>query len=211
LGEATRQFKKIHHDRVGSMDGLGLPMTVAVSEDAQRSVFLVNTLDLVGDDGRGFIPADAHVLTLAPVLRVALSFGIPVHALQGILDAVRWIDPLLIGDLVGRKKAFQRRLVLDAVFVQFVLPQLFFRVPLSVVMGADPDDLPILDVHWGDLAPLGKRALSEGFQNGLVFDPQIAPTLIHGPHRGPPLKMLLPNLNVAGEIFLWLLGPLHPY
>ena len=34
LGEATRQFKKIHHDRVGSVDGLGLPVTVAVSEHA---------------------------------------------------------------------------------------------------------------------------------------------------------------------------------
>ena len=187
---------------MSAVDGLSLPMTVAVTQNAQRPVFLVNSLDLVGDERRRLIPGDADILALAPVLRIALALGVPVHALERVQDAVGRIDALLVGDLIGRKQTFQGRAVLHAVFVKFVLPQFFFGVPLRVMMGTDPDDLSILHVDRGDLPPLGKRALRESLQNSLVFDPKIALAFLRGPHRGPPLKTLPPNSNVAGGVIL---------
>ena len=153
------------------------------------------------------VPADAHVLALAPVLRVPLPLGIPVHPLQRVLDAVRRVDPLLVGDLIGRQAGpLSGVLYLMPSLFSSYWPELFFGVPLGVVMRPDANDLAVLHVDRGDLATLRERALGESLEHGLVLDPQIAFAFLRGPHRGPPLETLPPDSNVAGGRFLRPLG-----
>jgi hypothetical protein len=70
------------------VDELALTMPVALHQDGQRPVGVADALDLVGHQLRRLVPRNAHVLALAPVLRVPLAFGIPVDPPEGVLDPV---------------------------------------------------------------------------------------------------------------------------
>ena len=91
------------HARVAvrRVQSLALAVAVALKQNGMGTVFIVNALDLAGDDVGGFIPTDAFELALAPILSVAFAIGIPVYPLHGKFDAVGRIDPLLIGQGEG--------------------------------------------------------------------------------------------------------------
>ena len=109
LGEAAHHVEQAGLMAVGSMDGLVLAVAVALRKDGQRAVFLVDPLDLAGDDVGGFVPGEPHVLALATVLRVALAVGIPVHALHGELDPVGREGALLVGQRERGRQRFGQR------------------------------------------------------------------------------------------------------
>lgn len=87
-----------HHGlaAMGCMDDLRLAMAVGLAEDGKRAILVVNALDLVRDDLRCLIPADADVLRFAAVLRVALAMRIPVHAAHRVKDTVLGVDALFV-------------------------------------------------------------------------------------------------------------------
>ncbi len=151
---------------VGTVHDLGLAVTVTVGEDAARPVLLVDPPDLVGDDVGRLVPTDAHVLALAPILRIPFPLGIPVHSLEGIFDPVRRVDPLLIGKLIRRYQPFERRCVDLAVLAHTPRPDLFFGVSLLVVLWSDAKDLAVLHIDRSHLRMLPKRALGEGLHHG---------------------------------------------
>ncbi len=67
-----------------AMNSLGFPMSIAVAEHGIGPVFFLYPLNLIGDNGGGFIPGNPLIFALAPVLRISLAVGVPVHPLQGI-------------------------------------------------------------------------------------------------------------------------------
>ena len=189
LGVAAHQLEEVHHHPMDSVNGLGLAVPVTVRENAERAVLRVDALELVGDERRCLVPTDADKLALAAVLRIALAVGVPVDAFERVLDAVRGVDPLLVREMERRQKAFQWRLVGDAVLLQLVLPQLLLGVPLLVMVGAYPDDLSVLDVNTCNLAPLGERALPEGLEYRLICDPWSAVRSVGGHPEASPSKL----------------------
>ncbi len=54
---------------VRSVDGLAFAVAVALDQDAEGTVFLVDPPDLGGDEVGGLIPGDPLVFALAAVLR----------------------------------------------------------------------------------------------------------------------------------------------
>lgn len=73
---------------VRRMDDLAFAVTVALKQNRNFPVFLLNTQQFVGDDGGNFVPRGVAELALAAVLRIALSVGVPIDADQRIFDAV---------------------------------------------------------------------------------------------------------------------------
>ena len=110
LGEAAHLVEEQGGAAVGSVDHLALAVAVALHQDGQRSVFLVHALDLGGDEVGRLVPGDPHELALAPVLGVALAVGIPVHPLEGVLDPVGRVGPLLVGQAPGSRDRLPERL-----------------------------------------------------------------------------------------------------
>jgi hypothetical protein len=58
---------------VGRVDHFTLPVPVALHQNGERPVLLVDALDLGGEDIRRLVPGDADILALAAVLGVALA------------------------------------------------------------------------------------------------------------------------------------------
>ncbi len=109
LGEATHHVEQPGLVAVGGVDGLVLAVAVALGEDGERAVFLVDAPDLGGDDVGRLVPGDAPVLALAAVLGVALAVGVPVDADHGELHPVGRKGPLLVGEGERRGKGFRQR------------------------------------------------------------------------------------------------------
>ena len=88
LGKAAHLVEEQGGATMRGMDELAFTVAVALHQDGQRTVVLVHALDLGRDEVGGLVPGDAHVLALAPILRVALPVGVPVDPLEGVLDPV---------------------------------------------------------------------------------------------------------------------------
>ena len=66
---------------VRGIDGLAFAMSITLQHDGQRTIFLMDSFDFIGDQGGGFVPGDADEFALAAVLGISFTFGIPVNSL----------------------------------------------------------------------------------------------------------------------------------
>lgn len=82
---------------MGGVAKFAFPVAVVLDQDRQGAICLVDAFDFRGDDGSGFVPGNSDELALATVMLVAVSLRFPVRAFQGILDSIRRVDPLLVG------------------------------------------------------------------------------------------------------------------
>ena len=64
LGEAAHHVEQAGLVAVGGMDGLALAVAVALGQDGERAVFLVDAPDLGGDDVGRLVPGDPRYLLL---------------------------------------------------------------------------------------------------------------------------------------------------
>ena len=150
------------------MDGLALAVAVALHQDRVRAVLLVDAGDLPGDDVGRFVPRDADVLALAAVLRVPLAVGIPVDALEGVLDAVRGVRALLVGGHVGRRARSHARLQGLAVALELPGAEALAVVLPVELERPDAHDLAGLDVDHDFAGAAEEAALGQGPEHGLV-------------------------------------------
>ena len=169
LGEAAQLVQEQRGAAVGSMHHLALAVAVALHQDGQRPVLFADALDLVGDEAGGLVPGDAHVLALAPVLRVAVSaLGVPVHPLQGVLDAVGRVGPLLVGQAPGGRHRLVQRLEGLAVLLDLPGIERLGIVLLVPVQRPDPDHLAVFDIHGAGTGAEDAPAQAQGLDDRLV-------------------------------------------
>ena len=81
LGKAADFIQQQTGLAVRGIDGLAFAMAVTLKHDRQRTVFLMNSLDFIGDKSGGFIPGDSDEFALAAVLGISFAFGVPVNSL----------------------------------------------------------------------------------------------------------------------------------
>ena len=122
--EAAQDGHEAHLAAVRGMDGLRLAVAVTLAEHGVVAVLLLDAAQLLRDDVGGLVPRDALELALAAVARVALAIRVPVHALQGIQDAVVGIGALLVGERERRDVVFQQPFQLLAAHFQRPGPRL---------------------------------------------------------------------------------------
>ncbi len=168
LGEAAHLVEEQGGAAVRRVDELALAVTVALHQDGQRPVLLVDPLDLGGDKIGGLVPGDAHVLALATVLRIALALWIPVHPLEGVLDPVGRVGPLLVGEAPGGGSRLHQRL--ESLAVLLYLPRIEGRRVVLLVEVERPDahDLAVLHIDGAGHGAVDSPAQTQGFENRLV-------------------------------------------
>ena len=134
------------------MDDLGLAVAVLLHEDGAGAPHVELTLDLLGDDGRGLVPADPLVLRDAARLGMAIPLGIPVDALQRVRDAVAREGVLLVRDRRRRDERVHGLLEHHAVVLELPGTEALHVVRLVVLQGTNAQDLVVLDVNPRDVA-----------------------------------------------------------
>ena len=165
--EAAQDGHEAHLAAVRGMDGLRLAVAVTLAEHGVVAVFLLDAAQLLRDDVGGLVPRDALELALAAVARVALAIRVPVHALQGIQDAVVGIGALLVGERERRDVVFQQPFQLLAAHFQRPGPKLFGAVGAVEVHAARAHDAPVLDVDLGRKGAHAEAAQAERLAIGL--------------------------------------------
>ena len=70
------------------MNGLGFAVSLALEVNGLRPVLLLDSPNLANDNIQGFIPGYPHVLAFTAVLRVSLTFGVPVYPFQRVQNPV---------------------------------------------------------------------------------------------------------------------------
>ena len=108
----------------------------AYSQDRVLAILGTHALDLVGDHVACLVPADAHELGLAAVLRVNLVWiatGLPVDALKRVLDTIVRVDALLVSERLVRRRRFHGALQRFA--ARRERPQVAFELLLCVLVG----------------------------------------------------------------------------
>src|SRR5690606_11577682 len=152
LGIGAHPAQKLGLAAVRTVDGLTFSVAIALRQHGEVAVFLLDALQLIGDDRGGLVPGNPLVLALTAVLRVDLlgiAAGLPVHALEGVADAVGRVDTLLVrqaercneGLFSGRLKDLT--LYFQPPGVEVILVVALF----SVAQRADADDLAVLDLN----------------------------------------------------------------
>ena len=159
-GEAAEQVEQLEHTAVGAMDHLGLAMAVALRIDGVGAIFLDDAADLALDDVEGLIPADALVAADAAGLRMALAVGIPVHALDGVQDAVRRVDALFPGDAHRAAGRLGRRL--QHLAAGFDPPGVDVLVGILPVIAerTDAENFSILHIDGRDVGAVAERRVA---------------------------------------------------
>ena len=187
LGEAAHLVEEQRGAAVRGVDHLALAVAVGLHEDGQGAVLLVDPADLGGDQVGRLVPADAHELALAAVLRVPLAVGVPVDPLERVLDPVGRVGPLLVGEAPRRRDGLHQRLERLAVLLD--LPGVeglgvVLRVP---VQRPDPDDLAVLDVHGARAGAEDAAAQAERLEDGLLRA-RLLLIVRHAVHSAPSLS-----------------------
>ena len=167
-GEAAHLVEQAGAVAVWRVDGLALAVAVALDQDRRRAVLLVDPGDLLGDDVRRLVPGDADVLALAAVLRVPLAVGIPVDALERVLDAVGGVGALLVGGHVRRGARPHARFQRLAVALELPGAEACAVVLPVEVERPDAHDLAVLDVDHDLAGAAEETALRQGPDDGLV-------------------------------------------
>ena len=168
LEEAARQVQQVRLAAVGGMDVLRLAVAVGLGQDGERTGFLLNALDLGGDEVACLVPRDAHVLRRAAVLGVALAVRVPVHALERVRDAVRRVGARLVRHRERRRVALHARLQHVPACLDLPRVQLLGRVELVVVQRADARHAPVLHVDFGDVGTHAEAAKAKALDNRFV-------------------------------------------
>jgi hypothetical protein len=130
------------------MHGLDLAMPIGLGQHGIRPIFLNDSLKFLDDQLDRFFPGDANILTLAPVLGVSLTGGIPIHPLERVQNAVRRIDALFIGQAIRRDEGLHAGF--QDVTVSFHFPRIeILRTIFPIEMqGPDPDYPAVFDIDY---------------------------------------------------------------
>ncbi len=179
LGETAHLVEEQGGAAVRGMDELAFPVAVALYQDGEGAVLLVDAPDLAGDEVGGFVPGDAHVLALAPVLRIASpgaggigsALRVPVHALERVLHPVGRVGTLLVRQAPRRRRRLEERLQGLAVLLDlpgFELGGVVLGVP---VQRPDADDAAVLDVHRTGHCTVDTPAQTERLEDRLLRPP----------------------------------------
>ena len=153
---------------MGRMDHFRLTMAVALDEYGGKAVGFFHANNLVGDDGRGLIPADPLELAFTAVLGMAFSLGVPVDTLHRVKDSVARIDARLICICIRRNKSFEPAFELATASLDCPGLQVFLSVLLVVLQRANADDFIALHVDLCHVGTDAKRVEARPFVNGLV-------------------------------------------
>ena len=62
---------------------LALGMAVCLAQDGIGAILFMDSLDLIGQDSRSFIPGNPLIFTLTSVLGISFTVGVPVYPLRG--------------------------------------------------------------------------------------------------------------------------------
>ena len=125
---------------VGRGDVLALAVHIGLTQHRLRPVFFLLPHKLVRDDLRRLVPAYTDVFRFAPVLRIALAVGIPVHTLEGIAHPVRGVDAGFVAEAERRDRHTIRGLERLAAGVYLPRVAVFFGVFLIVDVWPDAGD-----------------------------------------------------------------------
>ncbi len=158
LGKPAQHLHQTRLMTMGRVDGFAFAVTVALAQHRQGAVGFDDPLEFAGDNVGRFVPGNAHILAFAAILGVALAFGVPIDALQWILDAVGGIGPFFVRERPGRGHPFVVGLQYVAVSLEFPGAECF-AIEFPVKMhGADADDLAVFHIHAGWIAATQQTA-----------------------------------------------------
>ncbi len=133
LGVTTEELHQVGGTAMSGINYFALPVPFCLETDAFRAIFFDNPLDFTDHHIQSLIPGDSHILAIAAVLGVPFSFGIPVHPLEGIENAVGRMNPFLVGDAMRRNRGLERRH--EGLAARFILPRIkLFRLIFPVIV-----------------------------------------------------------------------------
>ena len=153
-GVAAHEREQPVRAAVARGDVLALAVHIGLAEHGLGAVGRLHAQELLCDDLRRLVPADADVFRLAAVFRMALAVRIPVHALQGVFHAVGRVHARLVAEAERRDRHAVGRLKCFAAGLYFPRVAVRLRVFLVVEIRADPRDPPVGGVHLTGRAAL---------------------------------------------------------
>ena len=154
---------------MGRIDGFALPVAVTLQQNGIHAVSLVNPPNFTGDELRCLIPGNPFVFTFTAGLGIAVSVGIPIHALKGIFDPVGRIHPFFVGQRKRPGQGFPGGLNGFPVTFDLPLTDLFLFILPAVSHWPHTNDLTVFDIHHALGATTKIAAQAQGSQNCFVF------------------------------------------
>ena len=152
---------------VAGGDVLAFAVHIAFAENGLGAIGALHAQQLVCANLGSLVPGNADIAALAAVLGIALTLGVPVNALEGILNAVGGVNAGLVaktemggGDALGRRKGRASCFHSPGVAVGFCI----FGV---IVVGTDAGHFTLVGVHHAKAAAF--RAHKAEADNALMF------------------------------------------
>ena len=164
LQKAARERQQVGLATMRRVNGLGLSMAIGLRVDGERAAFVLNPLDL-GNDVASLIPGDALVLGNATVLRIALTVGIPIDALQGVRNAILGVGAHLVCSGQRWRAACHARLQHMPISFDLPIVQVFGFVELVIVQRPDASDSSVLHIDLSDVCTHSKPAESDALDH----------------------------------------------
>ncbi len=158
VGAAAGELEELELDAVRGMHDLGFGVPVALGEDGVGAVLLLDALDLTRDELGRLFPGDPLELAQTAILRVTLAVRVPVDPLERVLDAVRGVDPLLVGEAEGRQSDLVARVELDSLDHHLPGVEILGIVFLIEVERSDADDLAVHGIDGGGHRPVAAES-----------------------------------------------------